>query len=84
MQKLLLASFLAVGVFWSGYASAFGDGPFGPASGSDGVYWPAYRASHRVYAGEGCVRWNWQQLSYYDYCGGYYARPSRGIVRVRG
>jgi len=83
MQKLLLASFIAVGVFWSGYASAFGDGPFGPASGSDGVYWPAYRASYRAYAGEGCVRWNWQQLSYYDYCG-YYARPSRGVVRVRG
>ena len=52
MQKLLSASFLAVVVFWSGYASAFGDGPFGPANGSDGVYWPAYRASNRASLGK--------------------------------
>ena len=47
-------------------------------------YWPAFRATE--YAGENCVRWNWQELSYYNYCGdaGRFVRPARTVVRVRG
>lgn len=47
-------------------------------------YWPAYRATE--WAGENCVRWNWQELSYYNYCGdvGRFNRPARTVVRVRG
>ena len=41
-------------------------------------YWPAYEDRQ---VPEGCVRWNWQQLSYYNYC-------PRGVrsqtLRVRG
>ena len=46
-------------------------------------YWPAYEYRQ---VPEGCIKWNWQQLSYYNYCGRVY--PSRsgvpGVVRVRG
>ena len=45
---------------------------------SNRPYWPAYE--DRVIP-EGCVVWNWQQLSYYDYC----PRRNRGkVVRSRG
>ena len=60
-------------------------GPWwGPANGSDAAYWPNYR---RVEPRDpACVRWNWQELSYYDYCppgGRSYARRYRGdVVRV--
>ena len=41
-------------------------------------YWPAVEVRE---VPEGCIKWNWQELSYYNYC----ARGVRpNVVRVRG
>jgi hypothetical protein len=59
---------------------------WGPANGSDAAYWPAYRTTDAAVPREpGCVRWNWQELSYYDYCrrDGYISRRHRDVLRVR-
>jgi hypothetical protein len=39
-------------------------------------YWPAYRVVDRP-EGADCIRWNWQERAYYDYC------PSRILVPNR-
>lgn len=86
MRKLLVMGSLAIlALGGAGQAQAFEDSPFfGPANGSDGVYWPAYRTPE--WAGrEGCVRWNWQELSYYNYCASEpYRRRAKAVLRVRG
>jgi hypothetical protein len=59
---------------------------WGPANGSDAAYWPAYRTDRDAPRDPQCVRWNWQELSYYDYCGqrGYGShRQHKGVIRVR-
>jgi hypothetical protein len=88
MRKLLMIGSLAIAaVVWSSQARAFGELPFWnwPAYYPDAPYWPAYRPTERV-VGEDCVRWNWQEHSYYNYCGdfGRYVPRSRSVVRVRG
>ena len=59
---------------------------WGPANGSDAAYWPDYRSPDKVAPRDpACVRWNWQELSYYDYCRqyGYRGHPHRDVLRVR-
>lgn len=90
MRKLLIIGSFAVLTAVSS-SQAFADGPYGPYGPylsdyrTNAPYWPAYR-SYDWANQAGCVRWNWQQLSYYNYCGdpGSYVRPGRGGLRVRG
>ena len=44
-------------------------------------YWPAYE--ERVVP-EGCIKWNWQQLSYYNYCPSVVDPHRTRVLRVRG
>jgi len=87
MPKLLLISAIIItAVAASGRNSAFAEVFFwgGPAEQSDAAYWPAYRAPERV-EGSDCVKWNWQQRSYYNYCAPLGRFIPRAIVlRVRG
>ena len=93
MRKLLLVTSLAVMSLGSPGRGQAHDyyyyewGPWwGPANGSDAAYWPHYRASAWGARDQACVRWNWQQLSYYDYCGryGHSARRHRDdVLRAR-
>jgi hypothetical protein len=70
MRKLSIGLSLAIAMMtWCGQAQAFGEWPFWPAYHPDAYspYWPASRTyNYRVE--EGCVRWNWQEMSYYNYC----------------
>lgn len=44
-------------------------------------YWPAYEYRE---VPEGCIKWNWQELSYYNYCPrGVHPYRSK-VLRVRG
>ena len=84
MRKLMVTSSLVVAmVVGSGQAWAFFDWP-GYGYRTDAPYWPEYRAVAIPEAG--CVRWNWQQLSYYDYCRDWarFAPRDRRALRVRG
>jgi hypothetical protein len=88
MRKLLLISaIMTVSVAASGPTSAVAEVFFwgGPAEQSDAAYWPAYRAPERV-DGPDCVKWNWQQHSYYNYCAplGRFIPRARTVLRVRG
>ena len=82
MRKLLIGLSLAIAtVIWGGEAVAQSQWqfwPYWPAYHPDAPYWPYYRP-HNVPVGENCVRWNWQELSYYNYCGSPYSayRPAR-------
>ena len=83
MRPLLLAiGLLILPIGWSNQARAY-DGHW-PWSSIDAPYWPDYRTPAQP-VGENCVRWNWQERSYYNYCGdrGYFARPTREVLRVR-
>jgi hypothetical protein len=73
----LLAAFLP-----SGSALAFADGP----------RWPEFGYGDGAAIASGCLRWNWQQYSWYDHCP-VYVRPKaymypasslRSVVRVKG
>ena len=79
MQKLLISlAIAAVGLV--GQSQAFAQASYWPAYRLDAPYWPAYR-SHDYR--EGCVRWNWQELSYYNYCAASDRRPLRAL-KARG
>lgn len=85
MRKLLVIASLGFTTgFWSGQAVAFGEAPW-PAYRPDAPYWPDYRSSPGA-LGADCVRWNWQEHSYYNYCGNsrHFVRPLTSVVRVRG
>lgn len=48
-------------------------------------YWPDYREPHAVDA-DNCIRWNWQQHAYYNYCpdrGVFTKSTAGGALRVR-
>lgn len=64
----IAASMLVATTLWSGPAAAYSDRP----------YWPAYEIRD---VPEGCIRWNWQQLSYYNYCPRLHQTK---VLRVRG
>lgn len=51
-------------------AQAFGDGP----------RWPEFGYSYEPAAAPGCLRWNWQQYSWYDHCP-VYAHPKAYMYR---
>ena len=70
MKKLFLASVCWSMLIWPEIALATGQRP----------YWPA---SEVIEVPEGCIKWNWQQLSYYNYCPRA-VRPAPNVVRVRG
>ncbi len=85
MQKSLLVIIAAVAVVSiSGGAArsgtyAFGDAPYRLDFGSD----PQVES--------GCLKWNWQQYQWNDYCPAYvhpkaymYPRVGRSVLRVRG
>ena len=83
MRKLFVVAGLAItAVAGAGHATAADTALYWNLGNAP--YWPAYRATE--WAGENCVRWNWQELSYYNYCGdsGRFVRPARTVVRVRG
>lgn len=94
MRKLLLVGNVALmllGALGHGQARDYyyyeWDFWWGPANGSDAAYWPHYRTSDwGTQRDPACVRWNWQELSYYGYCGqgGYRAHRHRdNVLRVR-
>jgi hypothetical protein len=85
MRNLFLISSLLVALGgWSNPARAIDEGPFWGGSADPRVrYWPAYRIRERP-EGVDCIRWNWQERSYYDYCTG--SAPSvrtKAILRIR-
>ena len=65
---MLIGVCMALSVTLSSAATAVGERP----------YWPAYE--HRLVP-EDCIRWNWQQLSYYNDCPRGVRSPA---LRVRG
>ena len=44
-------------------------------------YWPAYEYRE---VPDGCIKWNWQELSYYNYCGRVVHPYRSKVLRVRG
>jgi len=72
MRKLIyvMASIVISTVLIPGPASAVGERP----------YWPAIEIRE---VPEGCIKWNWQELSYYNYCPRG-IRPGSKALRVRG
>jgi hypothetical protein len=44
-------------------------------------YWPAYEYRE---VPEGCIKWNWQELSYYNYCARIVHPYRSRVLRVRG
>jgi hypothetical protein len=70
MNKVLLAiSSIWLAVTGCGYADA--------STVGERPYWPAYET---VIVPDGCIRWNWQQGSFYNYC----PRIRGPVLRVRG
>jgi hypothetical protein len=70
MQRyMLIAACVAGSVSLTSPATAVGERP----------YWPAFEYRE---VPQGCIKWNWQQLSYYNYCPKVY--PGSRALRVRG
>jgi hypothetical protein len=79
----LISSLLAASVIWFSPARATEEGWFWNGSADPRVrYWPAYRIWERP-DGVDCIRWNWQERSYYDYCAGSDRNRTKAL-RVRG